>query len=1288
MSTLRIYLFGGLRVYHADTSLPPFPTRKTRSLFACLVTYRQRSHPRPVLAGTFWGDMPDARAHRNLNTTLWRLRRILPPGYLTIETDAIAFNTAADYWLDAAAFEAHCSRFLAGQEQPGPALEQALSLYRGDFLAGLYEDWCLDEVERLRSLYLQTLQALLQHHKKRKEYQAALEHGLRLLATDPLRERVHQEVMELYYRLGQRSAALAQFETCRRLLYDELGIAPMPQTVALYEHIRSVALSSSVLTAAPPRPPPAPLSIRPSLVELPRTPFDDFGQVPLVGRQSEIAQLLGHVGTACQGRGGMVLIEGEAGVGKSRLVQEVVPLVEQRGALVLRGACHELGEPPPYQGLTAALRTGLARLRPQELSRHIPLVWLSQIALLLPELQVLLPELPSPPLLSPQQARGCLLEALAQYVTGLSQLAPCILIIEDLHWADQATLEALCYLLPHLKAARVLLVGTIRPEELAANQALQEAVRCLEGSGALERLTLGRLTQGETRQLVQQVLGLPTLAPLFSKRIYQETEGNPFFVAEVLKALYEEGLLYQDKAGQWSTLWDEEALDYAQLPLPQGIRQAVQRRLARLSKESRSTLDLAAVLGREFDFDLLLKASGRDEEELLEASDDLLRRQLLVEIDDGLRFSHDKIRQVAYDELSRPRRRWLHRQAGLALEAMAPQQVEELARHFYHGEMRAKALTYSLAAGDRARSLYANRDAIAHYRRALRLLEEDAATHQALAGTTKPGDPPVPGQKANHNHSSHSQFRKGEVLMSLGHIHHLLAQKEEALTAFRQALTIWAQQEDHDRAAAAHYAIAQCYFRAGCLDEALHHAQRGLACVRAQDLEQAMIKGYRMIARCHFSRGDLEAMKDALATAMELAHTTGDRYGLAECHRLLGDLCTLRGDHRQALEHDLQAARLLEQIDGHDDRRARLYNNIAWRYLLLGKPQKATHYVQQGLNLARRIGAVIAEGWLRSTASEIHIYLGRWQEARRELASGLELARRIDNRRMQAVLIYDLGLVAQAEGKNREAVEHLEHALTLAREVAPHHIAQWTVALAEAYLDQGELQRAQEQVEHGLALAKQLDNQPVIGLAHRIQGRIRRVQDRWQQAAQAFDESLAIYRKPEDRLEIARTLHEYGRTLLAAGDRERGQAMLLEALQIFVSLGAKADEDRVRNSVGRRQIRFRLAACNAPLGRPLHEDEQVSVLWTVDAGPEDEALRQCEGKVALRRSRLLRLLSEAESQGGLPTEADLAQALNVSERTIRSDIAALRLADHCIRTRGSKRTDSPAAQHSNPQRQG
>lgn len=248
METLRIYTFGGVRVYLASKLLNNFPTRKTESLFCYLILNRHRFHPRGVLAELFWGESEPKNAKHCLNTTLWRLRSVLESNpstntYLLVERDRIRFNPESDYWLDAEEFERKTR--LAEDVRPAEmnelqrlALEEAVRLYRGDFLDGFYDDWCLYERERLQQMLLRTLANLMVYHGTKGQYEEGIAYGQRILSLDPLREEVHRELMRYHQLAGRRAEALQRFEVCRSVLREELDIEPMPETVALYRRIR------------------------------------------------------------------------------------------------------------------------------------------------------------------------------------------------------------------------------------------------------------------------------------------------------------------------------------------------------------------------------------------------------------------------------------------------------------------------------------------------------------------------------------------------------------------------------------------------------------------------------------------------------------------------------------------------------------------------------------------------------------------------------------------------------------------------------------------------------------------------------------------------------------------------------------------------------------------------------------------------------------------------------------------------------------------------------------------
>ncbi|RLC75688.1 MAG: hypothetical protein DRI61_14485, partial [Chloroflexi bacterium] len=362
---LRLKLLGGLHITLGEAELKGFVSRRAQALLVYLAV-TGRAHFRDALAGLLWGELPQRRAAGNLRVVLSNLRHLLP-NHLTITRQSVEFNRDAPYWLDVEEFEKRVRSEESGvrSEELGVRgegaqlvtpnsqlltrnLHEAVELYQGDFLEGFYiskapafEEWMLLEQERLRQMALQALHNLVQYHTLRGEYAAGIKYATRLLALDPWREEAHRELMLLLALTGQRSAALAQYEKCRHLLETELGLEPLEETKALYERIRSTPSYHSVA------------SLRPA-----------FGPVlPFVGRGEEHAVLVDWWKATQQGEGRLALVEGEAGVGKTRLVEEVARYVRARGAIVLEGHCYEFGGNLPYQPIAEALRGCLSRGR-------------------------------------------------------------------------------------------------------------------------------------------------------------------------------------------------------------------------------------------------------------------------------------------------------------------------------------------------------------------------------------------------------------------------------------------------------------------------------------------------------------------------------------------------------------------------------------------------------------------------------------------------------------------------------------------------------------------------------------------------------------------------------------------------------------------------------------------------------------------------------------------------------------------------------------------------------------
>ena len=788
--SMRIYLLGAPRIEWAGKALV-IPRRQCRALL-----FRLAAGPDPVpregLQFLLWPDLPDAEARRNLTHLLTHMRRNLPdPDLVCTLQDRVALDPART-WVDVRDFMRLCA---TSEPLRLRALRQAVSLYRGPFLEGFFlgadspefDTWNAQERYVHERSYLEALEVLIAEAEAREALDEATSLAERYLAQDDLAEEMHRRLITLYVRAGQRTRALRQYEHCVAVLERELGVSPLQETQALQ---RSLLRGDKL--AAPPATPALHWSILPSL------------QTPLVGREDVLEKLARGLAMARSGQGGAWLLSGEPGIGKSRLLQEFVAGLEGRATPL--GVCgHEAERGLPYGPLVEALwpymRT-LAQLPNLEPPQR------AELARLLPELRSAgsatspsvadrSPMEPTPP--APGQEQVRLFQALVAAMLGLAtRNPPLVLCLDDLHWADAATLTWLSYFVRQIKHAAVMILGAYRPEESSPLTPLRTELR---RQGVGHEVLLGGLTLQQVLSLVTHLGGRGRVAERLSEQLHQQTGGNPFFLLETLRDMFEAGSLRQAEGGELAALRlpQQEAggtsastpgsaegyapLSDERLPLTDSVQQAIRERLGRLDSGPRQVLEAGAVLGYRFTLELLQATSGRQEEEVVDGIDVLLARQLLSEQEQSYFFNHEIIRALAYRDLSSGRRRLLHRRAGEALQRLRPTDVGTLAWHYEQGEGGTdRAIGHLLQAGDRARGIYAYEEASQYYQRALVLLKERGETERAARVYMTLG---LTAHLAMDFPRAHQAYTEGFALWHRGTEYTLAAKQEPAPHALR-----------------------------------------------------------------------------------------------------------------------------------------------------------------------------------------------------------------------------------------------------------------------------------------------------------------------------------------------------------------------------------------------------------------------------------------------------------------------------------------------------------------------
>ncbi len=736
--TLRIALLGPLVVWRGDQPLPDtvWRSRQERRLLALLLTVRGQALSADQIIDRLWPDADPAGAATTLRSAISSLRRTLEPDlppraasrYILTRHAGYAWNSASGAWIDVDEFLACLaeegrratdvwggrptdSAGVAVGQAPLAALERAVALYRGDYLADEPgAPWADAERERLRERFLQALQTVAERYAARGEPGRAIDQARRGLAHDPLREPFYRVLMLAQALSGDTAGALRTYERCRAVLVDALGSEPSPQTRDLHHAIlRGDSLGPS---GAPARPaaPVAASPLRPAPGE--RRP------TRLIGRERELAELHGWLDAWARGRGGIITVVGEAGIGKSRLAEEVRQKALARGGLALTLRATALERSLPFAPLSEAVRP-LLRAAPDNALRQVPRAALAVIAELLPTLRERLPDLPALPPVPPAEHQNRLLDGLVDLARALASAQPLLLICDDAQWADAATLMALGRLARLAPRRPILIVLAYRSEELPDNPALHTLLRSLGREMLLRPLLLTRFDPGEVARFLADLAHTdPHPLAALAARLAARTGGNPLFLTVAVQALLE-----AHSAPSLAALLPVLATD-ASLPDLSGapaVRDLVLSRLASLPPPERALLEALALLGRPASLDLVELLAGP---EALGAAETLLERQFLVEQDDRLMFSHDLVRSTVAAALSAPQRRRLHRTIADALQTLHrddPARAAEQTLHLRGSGRGAEAelLRAAIGAGDYARSSLAYQQALLHYDAAL-----------------------------------------------------------------------------------------------------------------------------------------------------------------------------------------------------------------------------------------------------------------------------------------------------------------------------------------------------------------------------------------------------------------------------------------------------------------------------------------------------------------------------------------------------------------------------------------
>lgn len=1027
-SLLSIQLLGDFQAIDLHGTPLLAESERLQALLAYLVLHSHTPQSRQHVAYLFWPDTSEAQARTNLRNLLHRLRRLLPQADTFIHADAtlIAWRPDGPFVCDALEFDAAVeeaeTRLQDGKTQAAEtALRRAVQLYRGDLLPGHYEEWLLSLRERFRQRAFRALELLTRLLEERQERGEAIRYGQTWLRLDPLNEEAYRCLMRLYTAQGNRAAALQAYHTCVTTLQRELGVEPDEATQALYHHI---------LRQEPGRPAES-IARRPS---------------PLVGRDDAWQRLLqvwqavrrGQLPPQC------VLITGEAGIGKSRLAEELIQWAKRQNATT--ATAHA---PIPRGHLAFEPVAAWLRSLP---TPSLPPAWQVEVARLLPDLLPDVSVQPGP--LREAWQRQRFFQALTRAI--LCQPQPLLLLLDDAHRVDEETLEWLYYLFRYDVHARLLLLLTARHDDLTPNHPLSALTHELQGRGQWIPLPLAPLNPAQTARLAAHLVGHDLPADV-ATALHRYTGGTPLFIVEYVNA----GL---------ATLTPDA-------PLPERARALLLAHLQQLSPQAHLLAEAAAVLGRSFTTDLLAHLTDLEDEHLVRALDELWRRRLFREEGPATyAFSHDKLREVVYEQLSPERRRALHRRAAQALQSVSPHDLRGQAFHQEQAGHRQAALDLYVQAARQEMERFAYQAARELLHHARTLADDSLTPIQMDIWVLLAEIADVLGQQAEAQQAITQALRLAHTVWAprqqarAQHIAGLLATKTgqhtEAAVYFQQALRLAQAHHDHAQALDTLLAQGELAIRCGDMATARRHFEEARALARETQAAAQEAEALDGLGFIYPALGEPpEKAEQALRQALALRRAVGDQLGEARALCNLTSLLQSRGAHDQALHIGEEA---LAQNEAVGNRRgiAATQSAMGLAASALGDFEAATTFLQDARKALKALDDVVGVTIATANLGLVAERANHLAEAAHLYREALELALAHEAALFTAIARHDLARIHIKQGQWREALGLLSMAEPYFHEMGDRLYAQsCRTLLGRALLALGQQGQAQELAE-------------------------------------------------------------------------------------------------------------------------------------------------------------------------------------------------------------------------------
>ena len=908
-------------------------------------------------------------------------------------------------------------------------------------------------------------------------------------------------------------------------------------------------------------------------------------EISFVDREKELSTLMNLHDKALEGQGQVLFITGEAGIGKTRLVTEFGQHARAFGSVFASGTSYEQEAAPPYAPWIDVLRSVIGETRREVLAK-IPGIWAAEISRLVPELAIQAKELgikgwilgrETSSFITPttDQERVRLFQAVTDFLITASQQRPLIVFLDDLLWADTASLQLFHYVARRISRQKIMLVATYRDVELEESHPLNRMILDLNRERLLQQIVLSRFTIDFVAKLISNNLGEGEVSEELAQLIYDKTRGNPFFTEEVLRSLVEQGAVFKGDAG-WAVK------DVVSVQIPRSVKAVIKQRVAHLPGECTQILSITSVVGMQFSLNLLTKIAEDDVDKLIELVESALKARLVEEKQIGKEvvyvFADEQIRDFLYEEISLIRRRKFHIKVGQAIEELGQDyvdsHVDELAHHYIQGGDIAKAADYSVKAGDYAAKIYANQEAVKHYTNALELLEE-AQPEKRLDIIAK---------------SAYASLRLGDF--------------RECESFCRKAIELAENLGDVKRNAELHGLLGMSvWWSTNDPPGALKILQEGLKIIEKLEgtVEEAAICQH--ISRIYALTGEEQTAIPWCQRAINIAKKSGANEVLAQAYQSLA--ISLPVEKKNDILTYLEESRRISLENKLEDPACRAHVNLGSVYSLLkGDYKKAEDIYLKGMDYARRVGFPAYGEWMvGELAHFVYIPLGEWDKSEQITLASLPVAQELGELyllraklplvfsnlyrgnldKVESLLMEILPIAEKShwtelllscyEAAGRLYLEKKDFVnalkpLTKAKELLVQGITQGLFLQTmfvklRVHLEAQQLSEAEETYRQIRQLATAIDEPWSTAFYHWATGIMAISREKMSESIDDLKKAAEIFRQVGRKYELAIVLQTLSQTLWSLDKENEAEQTLDETERIFKELSAKRDLEKL-----------------------------------------------------------------------------------------------------------------------------